>query len=119
MPAGTFFTYNILGGLAWVFSLSLGAYYLGSAVHNIERGAIFLFGGAFLLAMIPVSWELYRKWRKKQGKSVVGEKQLDRLKVYLIGDEEDSDGDKRDRQLEEPGETATPHPNEDPAGRQA
>ena len=64
MPARKFFVYNVAGGVAWVLALALAAYYLGSAVQNIERGAVFLFGGAFVLAMIPVSWELYRKWRK-------------------------------------------------------
>lgn len=94
MPARRFFAYNIIGGVAWVLALALASYYLGSAVQNIERAAVFLFGGAFLLAMIPVSWEIYRKWRKRQGKSVRGEKQLDRLKVYLIG-EDKSPGETR------------------------
>jgi membrane-associated protein len=119
MPAMTFFAYNILGGLTWVFSLALAAYYLGSAVQNIERGAVFLFGGAFLLAMIPVSWELYRKWQKKHGKTVRGEKQLDRLKRYLIGDDETLADSQRDDAQQQTGHTKDQRRREDALSKHA
>jgi membrane-associated protein len=54
MPAAKFFAYNIAGGITWVFALALGGYYIGGVVENIERGAIVLFGGAAVLALIPV-----------------------------------------------------------------
>jgi membrane-associated protein len=66
MPATKFFAYNVLGGIAWVCSLSLAAYYLGSAVENLERGAVILFGGAVLLSLIPLGWHFGRKWRQRR-----------------------------------------------------
>lgn len=66
MPAPAFFAYNIAGGVAWVFALALGAYYAGSFVQSLERGAVFLFGGAVVLSLIPIGWHFYRKWRGRK-----------------------------------------------------
>lgn len=66
MSAAGFFTYNVAGGVAWVFALALGSYYAGGLVQNLERGALILFGGAAVLALIPVGWHFFRKWRDRR-----------------------------------------------------
>lgn len=37
MNYGTFVTYNILGGILWVASMSLLGFYLGSRIENIDK----------------------------------------------------------------------------------
>lgn len=119
MPPGKFFTYNILGGVAWVLALALGSYYLGSAIQNIERGAVFLFGGALLLTLIPVGWEFYRRRRTKQGKTARGEKLLHRLKVYLIGEDDNLATAQHEAQPQEITDAVNRRRQEGPAEKQA
>lgn len=69
MPAPAFFAYNIAGGIAWVFALALGSYYAGGLIENLERAALILFGGAALLAAIPIGWHLYHRYRGRKAAS--------------------------------------------------
>jgi len=64
MPYQTFFFYNVLGGLIWVFSLVLSGYFLGqiSWVKN-NIGLICL--GIIALSLLPIFWELLKKKSKK------------------------------------------------------
>lgn len=69
MEPKKFFAYNIAGGIAWVFSLALGAYYLGSLIADIQRGAIILFGGAVVLSLIPIGYHFIKKHRDARRKT--------------------------------------------------
>jgi membrane-associated protein len=60
MDYGRFVTYNVAGGLFWVWSMTLGGYALGSSIPNIERNLHFVIAAVILASLIPV----YLEWRK-------------------------------------------------------
>lgn len=62
----TYATYSTIGGVAWVTSMTLVGYFLGS-VSFIKEHIDFVTIGIVLLSLIPVIFEVLRQ--RKQGKS--------------------------------------------------
>jgi membrane-associated protein len=62
MTYRNFAFYNVVGGIAWVSSMTLGGYFLGRAVPDIEKHIHVLVGGIIVLSLVPVviSW-----WRAR------------------------------------------------------
>jgi membrane-associated protein len=56
----TFVTYNIIGGLLWVFSTTLLGYTVGSLIPNIERYLHLVIGVVVLISLLPAVWEWYK-----------------------------------------------------------
>jgi membrane-associated protein len=56
----TFVTYNVVGGMLWVFSASLLGYTLGSLIPNIDRYLHFVIGIVILASLMPAVIEWYR-----------------------------------------------------------
>jgi membrane-associated protein len=56
----TFVTFNVVGGMLWVFSTSLLGYTLGSLIPNIDRYLHFVIGIVILLSLMPAVIEWYR-----------------------------------------------------------
>lgn len=52
MRYGKFVTYNIIGGLLWIFSITLLGYYLGKKVANIDR---YIIPGILLIILLSIS----------------------------------------------------------------
>jgi membrane-associated protein len=74
MPKKLFFTYNIIGAVLWVTSVTLAAYWLGSKIPNIDKYLIILvvlamvFTTAGTLEVPVFLWLLYyRRLRRHQG----------------------------------------------------
>jgi membrane-associated protein len=63
----TFVTYNIFGGVLWVFSATLVGYSLGSVIPDIDRYLHLVIAVVVLLSLLPalVEWQRHRK--EKQG----------------------------------------------------
>ena len=59
-----FLTYNVLGGIGWVVSMSWAGYLLGHAVPNISRHMHVLVIAIIVLSCIPIAVEIYRERRK-------------------------------------------------------
>jgi membrane-associated protein len=60
MPYGRFQTYNVLGGLAWVLSLTWAGYFFGNlpfVKNNFGLVAI----GIIVISMLPVAWVALKK----------------------------------------------------------
>ena len=57
-----FVTYNIIGGLLWVFSMSLVGYTVGSLIPNIDRYLHIVIGVVVLLSLLPavLEWKKHR-----------------------------------------------------------
>src|SRR2546425_8964180 len=57
-----FATYNIIGGLGWVLSMTLSGYYLGRAGPNIESNIHYLVAAGIALSLLPpaIAWPLSR-----------------------------------------------------------
>lgn len=53
-----FATYNIVGGVLWVVSMTLGGYYLGRVVPNIEKNIHYVVAVVIFLSLLPpgIAW---------------------------------------------------------------
>jgi membrane-associated protein len=56
----TFVTYNIFGGILWVFSTSLLGYTVGSLIPEVDRYLHIVIGVVVLLSVLPAVWEWYK-----------------------------------------------------------
>ena len=59
-----FLTYNVLGGIGWVASMSWAGYGLGRAVPNISKYMHAVVITIIVLSCIPIAVEIYRERRK-------------------------------------------------------
>ena len=59
-----FLTYNVVGGIGWVVSMTLGGYLLGQTVPNISKHIHELVIVIIVLSVIPIAVEVYRERRK-------------------------------------------------------
>lgn len=59
-----FVTYNIAGGVLWVFSMVLTGYFLGSAVPNINDHIHIIIGIVIFLSILPAIIEVIRHRRQ-------------------------------------------------------
>jgi membrane-associated protein len=59
-----FLTYNVLGGIGWVASMSWAGYLLGHTVPNISKHMHLLVIVIIVLSCIPIAVEIYRERRK-------------------------------------------------------
>jgi membrane-associated protein len=53
-----FATYNVVGGVLWVTSMTLGGYFLGQAVPNIEENIHYVVAVVIFLSLLPpgIAW---------------------------------------------------------------
>ncbi len=65
MPYKTFLTYNIVGGVTWVCSLSLGGYFLGTLFPAVKDHLDAIIVGIIFISIIPLIIEFIRERRKK------------------------------------------------------
>lgn len=61
----TFLFYNIIGGVFWVLSLTLGGYYLGSAVPDVDRYILPIVLGIIVLSVLPGIVHVWREHRER------------------------------------------------------
>jgi len=64
-----FLTYNIAGGIGWVMSMTLGGYFLGRLVPNIEKKIHWVILVVIVLSFIPIikEWLAARREHKEAG----------------------------------------------------
>jgi membrane-associated protein len=61
-----FVTYNVMGGLLWVWSMLLGGFWLGTAIPDINRNIHLVIGIVVLLSILPAIIEALRIRAKKR-----------------------------------------------------
>jgi membrane-associated protein len=66
----TFLMYNIVGGVAWVFSMTLAGYFLGQAIPDIERHIHWVIGAVIVVSFIPIGLEWRQARREKAAANV-------------------------------------------------
>jgi membrane-associated protein len=59
-----FLTYNVVGGIGWVASMSWAGYVLGRTMPNIARHMHVVVIVIIILSCIPIAVEIYRERRK-------------------------------------------------------
>jgi len=74
MSYPTFATYNVLGGLLWVFSMVLGGYALGSVVPNIDKYIHVVIGVVVFLSLLPPVYEWWHERRRAAAERMVAER---------------------------------------------
>jgi len=62
-----FVTYNVVGGVLWIFSMTLVGYCLGSYIPDIERHMHIVIAIVIFLSILPVIFEVVRARRQKSG----------------------------------------------------
>lgn len=59
----TFVSYNVIGGVVWVSSMTLAGYYLAQIVPGIKDYIHVVLLGIIIVSVIPVFTTTYREWR--------------------------------------------------------
>ncbi len=67
MRYGTFFLWNILGGIVWCLSIGLLGYFLGTRIANIDAYILPIVIGIFILSFIPVIYQFVRGKGSRSG----------------------------------------------------
>ena len=65
----TFLTYNMLGGVGWVASMTLAGYYLGRAIPDIERHIHVVIAVVIVVSFLPILHEWRQARRSRAGGS--------------------------------------------------
>lgn len=60
-----FVTYNILGGVGWVFSVTLLGYFLGRFIPDIDKYILLVIGAVIVVSAVPAYFEYRKHTRKK------------------------------------------------------
>jgi membrane-associated protein len=60
-----FVTYNILGGVFWVLTVTCAGYFLGEAVPNIDHYILPIIIGIIVVTVLPAAFSAWRSTRKK------------------------------------------------------
>lgn len=62
----TFLIYNVLGGIGWVASMTLGGYWLGRSIPDIDQHLHWVIGLVILISFVPIlrEWWLSRGSRR-------------------------------------------------------
>ena len=61
-----FLSYNILGGIGWVMSMTLTGYFLGRSIPNIEKKVHWVALIVIFLSLIPIALEGWKARRAKK-----------------------------------------------------
>ena len=69
MPYRTFVTFNVVGGIGWVASMTLAGFCLGRSIPDIERSLHLVIGLVIVLSFLPLirEWHLSRRPRHDGG----------------------------------------------------
>ncbi|MGH3495513.1 MAG: DedA family protein, partial [Sciscionella sp.] len=72
MDARLFTLWQVVGGLVWTVGVTLAAYAVGHAIHNLDTYLIPIVIVIALLSVIPVAIELRRARARSKGTGAVG-----------------------------------------------
>jgi membrane-associated protein len=67
VPARTFTTWQVAGGLVWSVGVTLAGYELGSRISNIDHYLLPVIAIIVAVSLIPVALELWRHRRARRG----------------------------------------------------
>ena len=72
MPYRTFVTFNMIGGVLWVASMTLIGYFLGRAIPDIEHHLHWVIAVVIVVSFIPLwhEWRASRKSRQQRATEV-------------------------------------------------
>jgi membrane-associated protein len=62
----TYLTFDIVGGVLWVFSMVLGGFFLGRSVPNVNQNLHLVIAAVVLLSLVPAFLEVLRQRRAER-----------------------------------------------------
>jgi len=65
MSYAKFLSYNVVGGVAWVASMTLIGYFLGRSVPNIEKHLHLVLAVVIVISFLPIAYEILSAKKKK------------------------------------------------------
>ena len=68
MNYARYLTYDIIGGIAWVWSMTLLGYTLGRTVPNIDKRIHYVIAAVIVVSLMPAA---YHAWKARSHKSGV------------------------------------------------
>ena len=68
MNYARYLTYDIIGGIAWVWSMTLLGYTLGRTVPNIDKRIHYVIAAVIVVSLMPAA---YHAWKARSHKSAV------------------------------------------------
>ena len=71
-----FVTYNVMGGVLWVFSMILGGYIMGKTIPNLDKYIHLVIVVVVFLSILPAIIEIYKARRKPKEAKPVRERDL-------------------------------------------
>ncbi|OHB24180.1 MAG: hypothetical protein A2542_01430 [Parcubacteria group bacterium RIFOXYD2_FULL_52_8] len=60
----TFLSYNVIGGALWVFGLTVGGYFLGSIIPDVDKYLLPIVLGIIAVSLLPALWHVWKEWGK-------------------------------------------------------
>jgi membrane-associated protein len=64
-----FAAFNIVGGLAWVWSFLLAGYFLGKVVPNLDKNLHYIVLGVIVVSVVPIAVKVLKDMRRSSTKS--------------------------------------------------
>jgi membrane-associated protein len=80
MNHAKFTLFNFLGGTLWVWGMTLGGYFLGSIIPDIDKYILPVVFLIILASVLPPAYHLY-----KENKKTIWQKVHDKISLYLHG----------------------------------
>ena len=66
-----FVSYNVFGGILWVFGTTLLGYFLGAVIPNISQYIHWVIAGVILLSIVPPIIEIWREKKRSARRAVL------------------------------------------------
>lgn len=57
----TFIAYNLIGGFAWTFGITLLGYFLGKSIPDVDKYLLPIIGVIVVVSLTPSIWHLYQE----------------------------------------------------------
>ena len=61
-----FLTFSIMGAFAWVWPLTMGAYFLGKTIPDFEKNVHYAVGIVILVSILPIVFEYFKSRAEKK-----------------------------------------------------
>jgi membrane-associated protein len=72
----TYLTFDVVGGVLWVFSMVLGGFFLGRSVPNVNQNLHIVIAAVVFLSLIPAFLELMRQRRAERANGTAAPRAL-------------------------------------------
>lgn len=59
----SFFAYNVLGALLWIFGLTLGGYIFGNLITDVDRYLLPIILAIIVVSFLPAVWHIWKERR--------------------------------------------------------